>query len=122
MDQFREFADELQITVRDSDIGLLSITQSQFDSPKMNIDEIERKVVNKCGRSEMGMIDMGAGMLTAAQTGLLTQLKAGSNCTATIRQINQDGGPEYRCELDQDGQGKFDVVSAASTQRARAQN
>jgi hypothetical protein len=50
-----------------------------------------------------GNIDVGENTENALAAGIVTQVKAGSQITVTIHQVNADGAGPYSCDLDQTG-------------------
>lgn len=72
-----------------------SISPCQQDATLIRDAEITSNVVNECGRTELsGNIDVGENTENALAAGQVTQVKAGSQLTVTIHQVNADGaGP-----------------------------
>lgn len=59
-------------------------------------------VVNQCGRTELkGNIDVGENTENALSAKAVTQVKAGSELTVTIHQVNADGAGPFFCDLDE---------------------
>lgn len=59
-------------------------------------------MVNQCGRTELkGNIDVGENTENALSAKSVTAVRAGSEITVTIHQVNADGAGPFFCDLDQ---------------------
>ncbi|CZR57072.1 related to gEgh 16 protein [Phialocephala subalpina] len=81
-----------------------TISPCQQDATLIRDAEIAANIVNECGRTELtGNIDVGENTENALAAGAVTQVKAGSQLTVTIHQVNADGAGPYVCDLDETG-------------------
>nr|AIP87503.1 hypothetical protein gNR604 [fungal sp. NRRL 50135] len=79
-----------------------SISPCQQDTTIIRDAEITANIVNECGRTELsGNIDVGENTENALAAGAVTQVKAGTQLTVTIHQVNADGAGPYSCDLDE---------------------
>ncbi|KAK3313070.1 hypothetical protein B0H66DRAFT_385205 [Apodospora peruviana] len=79
-----------------------TISPCQLDATIIRDAEIDANIVNKCGRTQLaGNIDIGENTENALAEGAVTQVKAGSQITVTIHQVNADGAGPYVCDLDE---------------------
>ncbi|KAH7148320.1 hypothetical protein EDB81DRAFT_459902 [Dactylonectria macrodidyma] len=79
-----------------------TINPCQQDATIIRNAEITANIVNQCGRTELsGNIDVGENTENALAAGQVTQVKAGSQLTVTIHQVNADGAGPYECDLDE---------------------
>ncbi|KAM3476090.1 hypothetical protein MY5147_003410 [Beauveria neobassiana] len=80
----------------------ISINPCQQDTTIIRDAEIVANIANQCGRTELkGNIDVGENTENALAAGAVTQVKAGSEVTVTIHQVNADGAGPFFCDLDQ---------------------
>lgn len=80
----------------------ISISPCQQDSTIIREAEIKANVVNQCGRTQLkGNIDVGENTENALAAKAVTQVRAGSDITVTLHQVNADGAGPYVCDLDQ---------------------
>ncbi|KAK1957284.1 hypothetical protein LY78DRAFT_686332 [Colletotrichum sublineola] len=78
-----------------------TINPCQQDATLIRDAEINANIVNECGRTEIsGNIDIGENTENALAAGQVTKVKAGSELTVTIHQVNADGAGPYACDLD----------------------
>ncbi|KAK1994590.1 hypothetical protein LX36DRAFT_197827 [Colletotrichum falcatum] len=78
-----------------------TINPCQQDATLIRDAEINANIVNECGRTEIsGNIDIGENTENALAAGQITKVKAGSELTVTIHQVNADGAGPYACDLD----------------------
>lgn len=78
-----------------------TINPCQQDATLIRDAEINANIVNECGRTEIsGNIDIGENTENALSAGQVTKVKAGSELTVTIHQVNADGAGPYACDLD----------------------
>ncbi|CAN8100992.1 unnamed protein product [Discula destructiva] len=81
-----------------------SISPCQQDATLIRDAEITSNVANECGRTEIsGNIDVGENTEDALAAGQVTQVKAGTQLTVTIHQVNADGAGPYTCDMDPTG-------------------
>ncbi|KAK1753555.1 hypothetical protein QBC47DRAFT_424107 [Echria macrotheca] len=81
-----------------------TINPCQMDATIIRDSEIAANIVNKCGRTQLtGNIDIGENTEDALAAGAVTKVKAGSQVTVTIHQVNADGAGPYVCDLDETG-------------------
>ncbi|KAF8866819.1 hypothetical protein BDZ45DRAFT_667495 [Acephala macrosclerotiorum] len=81
-----------------------TISPCQQDATIIRDAEISANIVNECGRTELtGNIDVGENTENALAAGAVTQVKAGSQLTVTIHQVNADGAGPYVCDMDETG-------------------
>ncbi|GAB0132369.1 hypothetical protein EsDP_00000809 [Epichloe bromicola] len=79
----------------------ISINPCQQDSTIIRDAEIKANIVNTCGRTELkGNIDVGENTENALASQAVTQVKAGSEVTVTLHQVNADGAGPYVCDID----------------------
>lgn len=79
-----------------------TISPCQLDATIIRDAEIAANIVNKCGRTQLaGNIDIGENTENALAEGAVTRVKAGSQITVTIHQVNADGAGPYVCDLDE---------------------
>ncbi|OIW34621.1 hypothetical protein CONLIGDRAFT_14118 [Coniochaeta ligniaria NRRL 30616] len=79
-----------------------TISPCQQDATIIRDAEIAANIVNECGRTELsGNIDVGENTENALAAGQVTQVKAGTELTVTIHQVNADGAGPYVCDLDE---------------------
>lgn len=82
-----------------------SISPCQQDTTIIRDAEIKANVVNECGRTELtGNIDIGENTENALAANQVTSVKAGTQMTVTIHQVNADGAGPYVCDLEETGQ------------------
>lgn len=78
-----------------------SISPCQQDTTIIRDAEITSNLVNECGRTELtGNIDVGENTENQLAAKTVTSVKAGSQMTVTIHQVNADGAGPYVCDLD----------------------
>ncbi|KAF6826315.1 hypothetical protein CMUS01_09499 [Colletotrichum musicola] len=78
-----------------------TINPCQQDATLIRDAEINANIVNECGRTEIaGNIDIGENTENALAANAVTQVKAGSEVTVTIHQVNADGAGPFFCDLD----------------------
>lgn len=71
-----------------------SISPCQQDTTIIRDAEIKANVVNECGRTELtGNIDIGENTENAIAAGQVTSVKAGTQMTVTIHQVNAEQVP-----------------------------
>ncbi|CZS95429.1 related to gEgh 16 protein [Rhynchosporium agropyri] len=81
-----------------------SISPCQQDTTIIRDAEIKANVVNECGRTELtGNIDIGENTENALAANQVTSVKAGTQMTVTIHQVNADGAGPYVCDLEETG-------------------
>ncbi|KAG4442654.1 hypothetical protein IFR05_001839 [Cadophora sp. M221] len=81
-----------------------SISPCQQDTTIIRDAEIQANVVNECGRTELtGNIDIGENTENALAANQVTSVKAGTEMTVTIHQVNADGAGPYVCDLEETG-------------------
>ncbi|KAH7342958.1 hypothetical protein BKA65DRAFT_431151 [Rhexocercosporidium sp. MPI-PUGE-AT-0058] len=81
-----------------------SISPCQQDTTIIRDAEILANVVNECGRTELtGNIDIGENTENALAAKQVTSVKAGTQMTVTIHQVNADGAGPYVCDLEETG-------------------
>lgn len=91
-------------TVDDLARNCTSISPCQQDAVIIRDAEITSNAVNECGRTEIaGNIDVGENTENALAAGQITQVKAGTQMTVTIHQVNADGAGPYTCDMDPTG-------------------
>lgn len=79
-----------------------TISPCQQDATIIRDAEIAANIVNECGRTELtGNIDVGENTENALAAGKVTKVKAGTELTVTIHQVNADGAGPYVCDLDE---------------------
>jgi len=79
-----------------------TISPCQQDTTIIRDAEITANIVNECGRTELtGNIDVGENTENQLAAGTVTQVKAGTQMTVTIHQVNADGAGPYACDLDE---------------------
>lgn len=79
-----------------------TISPCQQDATIIRDAEIDANIVNECGRTELtGNIDVGENTENALAAGKVTKVKAGTELTVTIHQVNADGAGPYVCDLDE---------------------
>lgn len=79
----------------------ISINPCQQDSTIIRDAEMKANIVNTCGRTELkGNIDVGENTENALASKAVTQVKAGSEVTVTLHQVNADGAGPYVCDID----------------------
>ncbi|KAM7204540.1 Protein of unknown function (DUF3129) domain containing protein [Rhypophila sp. PSN 637] len=79
-----------------------TISPCQLDATIIRDAEIDANIVNKCGRTQLaGNIDIGENTENALAENAVTRVKAGSQITVTIHQVNADGAGPYVCDLDE---------------------
>lgn len=82
-----------------------SISPCQQDTTIIRDAEIKANVVNECGRTELtGNIDIGENTENALAANQVTSVKAGTEMTVTIHQVNADGAGPYVCDLEETGE------------------
>ncbi|KAG4426381.1 hypothetical protein IFR04_000564 [Cadophora malorum] len=81
-----------------------SISPCQQDTTIIRDAEIQANIVNECGRTELtGNIDIGENTENALAANQVTSVKAGTEMTVTIHQVNADGAGPYVCDLEETG-------------------
>ncbi|KAH7419060.1 hypothetical protein BKA64DRAFT_633762 [Cadophora sp. MPI-SDFR-AT-0126] len=81
-----------------------SISPCQQDTTIIRDAEIKANIVNECGRTELtGNIDIGENTENALAANQVTSVKAGTEMTVTIHQVNADGAGPYVCDLEETG-------------------
>lgn len=67
------------------------ISPCQQDTTIIRDAEISSNIVNECGRTELtGNIDVGENTENQLAAGTVTQVKAGTQITVTLHQVNAD--------------------------------
>lgn len=81
-----------------------SISPCQQDATIIRDAEIKANIVNECGRTELtGNIDIGENTENALAAKQVTKVKANTQMTVTIHQVNADGAGPYTCDLEETG-------------------
>lgn len=110
MDEIRRLAASTNEAGTKLNKRLISEPILQLDSPIMVKEEADAKIVNKCGRTTLDFVDMGANLLNASANGDITEVRAAGEVDVDLLQINQDGGGPFTATMDLDGVGAFNIV------------
>ncbi len=74
--------------------------------------------MNQCGRTELkGNIDVGENTENALAANAVTQVKAGSEVTVTIHQVNADGAGPFVCDLDETSNSGTNLQASSTALR-----
>ncbi|KUI68022.1 hypothetical protein VM1G_03085 [Cytospora mali] len=102
--------------------GLQVDTSDSSDANFISDAEISANVVNECGRTVNGNIDIGENTENALATGDVTKVTKGGKVSLVINQVNANGTGPYTCDLDEtsnasgtSGQVPLDVQQSTST-------
>ena len=84
----------------------------QQDAIIIRQGEIASGAVSFCGRTEHnGPIDIKTETQKAIDSGNLAKVEGGLSVTMVVHQVNADGAGSYTCDVDQNGNGKFDPMT-----------